>query len=86
MNFKLIRVFDYIRRFNLKICHKFKKQNIVFDAFPRLAFTNIEFEDLLRKAFTDENELNAFIFIIMLIKMNEVFRNRLMKKYFKNSI
>ena len=80
LNFRLIRASDYIQRFNLKLRHKSDAQHIIFDAFSRLVSLNID----ENKQINDEKKLNA-LFIIILIKMNEIFRNRLLKNYRENS-
>ena len=80
LNLRLIRAFDYIQRFNLNIRHKFDKQHIVSDALSRLVSDNIN-ASIDRNH--DENELNAF-FTVSLVKMDEVFRNRILKDYKKN--
>ena len=56
LNFRFIRVFDYLQRFNLNIRHKFDKQHIIFNAFSRLISDNIDFA--LRK-FIDEKKFNV---------------------------
>ena len=77
LNLRLIRVFDYIQRFNLNIRHKFDKQHIVFDAFFRLTNANINTSS---RRNSDDDKLNAF-FIISLIEMNQSFKNKIMTKY-----
>ena len=42
LNLRLIKAFDYVQRFNLKIRHKFEIQHVIFDAFSRFANFNIE--------------------------------------------
>ena len=74
-NFRFVRASNYIQRFNLDIRHKFDKQHIMSDALSRL----INLNDNIKKFF-DENELNA-LFIITLIEMKKIFRNRLLKNY-----
>ena len=80
LNLRLIRAFDYIQRFNLNIRHKFDKQHIVFDALSRLVSDNI---NASTDRSHDESELNV-LFTVLLMKMNEVFRNRILKDYKKN--
>ena len=80
LNFRLIRASDYIQRFNLKLKHKSDAQHIIFDAFSRLISLNID----ENKQINDEKKLNV-LFIIILIEMNEIFRNRFLKDYRKNS-
>ena len=78
-NLRLIRVFDYIQKFDLKIRHKFDKMHIVSNVLFRL----ISFNTNSKKS-DDEKKLNA-LFIIILINMNVIFRNRLLKNYFNDS-
>ena len=80
LNFRLIRVSNYIQRFNLELRHKSDVQHIIFDAFSRLVNLNID----ENKQINDEKEFDA-LFIIILVEMNEVFRNRFLKNYRKNS-
>ena len=75
LNLRLVRVSDYLQRFNLNIRHKSKKQHIVFDVFSRLAFVNTA-----AKFFANENELNV-LFTASLVKMNEAFRKRVIDDY-----
>ena len=42
LNLRLIKAFDYVQRFNLKIRHKFETQYVIFDVFSRFASFNIE--------------------------------------------
>ena len=79
-NFRFVRASNYIQRFNFDIRHKFDKQHIMSNALSRLINLN---ENI--KKFFDENELNA-LFIITLIEMKKIFRNRLLKDYIKNSV
>ncbi len=87
LNLRLIRVFEYIQRFNVIIKHKFDKQHIVSDALSRLASENDE------NVF-DSEELNALIaeimnlnalFIIILVEMSDEFRIKIISEYFSNS-
>ena len=83
LNFRLIKAFDYFQRFNLNIRHKSKKQHIISDIFSRLIFVNIvakSFANIAAKFFINEEKLNA-LFIAFLIKMNEIFRKRVINKY-----
>ena len=75
LNLKLIRVFDYIQRFNLNIRHKLDKQHVVSNALSRFFSDNID-----SKIDETKNELNA-LFIVSLIKMNEAFRKRIIDDY-----
>ena len=42
LNLRLIKTFDYVQRFNLKIRYKFEIQHVIFDVFSRFASFNIE--------------------------------------------
>ena len=85
LNLRLIRTFDYFQRFNLDIRHKSKQQHIIFDVFSRLTFVNIVAKFFINmKLFANENELNA-LFIVSLMKINEVFRKRIIDDY-KNDL
>ena len=77
LNLRLIKAFDYVQRFNLKIRHKFEIQHVIFDAFSRFASFNIE-----TQLQNYENEFNVF-FIVTLIEMNNDFRFRILKNYQK---
>ena len=79
LNLRLIRVFDYIQKFDLKIRHKFDKMHIVSNVLFRL----INFNTNSKKS-DDEKKLNV-LFTIILINMNVTFRNRLLKNYFNDS-
>ena len=75
LNFRFIRTSNYIQRFNVELRHKSNVQHIISNAFFRFVSLNIE-----QKLVDDEEELNV-LFTTILIKMNEVFRNRLLKDY-----
>ena len=66
-NFRLVKAFDYIQRFELKIRHKFDKQHIVFDALFRLVNINIDVASI------DESEFDV-LFIIIFVQMKKDFR------------
>ena len=72
LNFKFIRVFDYIQRFNLNIRYKFNKQHIVSNVLFKLLNNNIEFKNV--------DNLNV-LFIASLIEINKIFRKRLLNDY-----
>ena len=44
LNLRLIKAFDYVQRFNLKIRYKFEIQHVIFDVFSRFASFNIEIQ------------------------------------------
>ena len=77
LNLKLIRVFDYIQRFNLLIKHKPEKLRLISDALFRLPSNNA--------SNSDHDELNV-LFIAILIEMTFEFRNRILNEYIENSV
>ena len=77
LNLRLIKTFDYVQRFNWKIRYKFKTQHVIFDVFSRFANFNIEIQLQNYK-----NEFNV-LFIVILIKINNDFRFRILKNYQK---
>ncbi len=76
LNLRLIRTFEYIQRFNIIVKHKSEKQHIVSNVLSRLVSENDEFV-------SDAEKLNV-LFIIILVKMNLAFKNRIITEYFKN--
>ena len=76
-NFRLIRVSDYIQRFDLNIRHKSNKQHIVFDVLFKLTSDNINVFD------HNDEKLNA-LFTVSLIKMKFVFKQRILNEYKSN--
>ena len=44
LNLRLIKAFDYVQRFNLKIRYKFEIQFVIFDVFSRFANFNTEIQ------------------------------------------
>ena len=84
LNLRLIKVSNYFQRFNLNIRHKLKKQHIIFDVLSRLTFVNIVAKFFANiKFLANKNKLNA-LFIVLLIKMNETFRKRIIDEYKSN--
>ena len=72
---------NYFQHFNLNIRHKSKKQYIISDVLSRSTFVNIVAKFFANtKSFINENELNI-LFIVSLIKMNKVFRKRIIDDY-----
>ena len=85
LNLHLIKTFDYLQRFNFNIRHKSRKQHIISDVLSQLTFVNIVAKSFANiKFFADENELNV-LFIVSLMKMNEVFCKRIIDDY-KNDL
>ena len=72
-NFRFVRVFDYIQRFDVELRHKSNKQHIVSNALSRLVNINI-------KNVFDEKELNVF-FTTVLMKVEKNFRRKLIVDY-----
>ena len=76
LNLRLIRVSDYIQRFNLTLKYIPNKTNIILDILSRLEIINellINLENLKLDA--------LFIVIIIMIKMSNEFRQKLINKY-----
>ena len=67
LNFRLIKTFDYIQRFNLKIRYKSNKQHIVSNILFKLINVNIN-------SFNHNKNEFDILFIVSLIKMNFVFK------------
>jgi hypothetical protein len=74
LNLRLIRVFEYIQRFNVIIRHKSNKQHIVLDVLSRFVSDNDEFV-------SNSEKLDA-LFIIILIEMNSSFKIKFIHEYF----
>lgn len=75
LNLKLIRVSNYIQRFNLLIKHKFEKLHLISNALFRLSIYDTN---------SDENELNVLL-IAILVELTFEFRNRIVTDYIENS-
>ena len=73
LNLRLIKAFDYIQRFDLKLRHKSNKTHIMSDALFRLINNNII------DASSNE-ELNV-LFITAIIDLDEVFRKKILNNY-----
>jgi hypothetical protein len=76
LNLRLIRVFEYIQRFNIIIRHKSNKQHIVPDVLSRLVSENDEFV-------SNSKELDT-LFIIILIETKSSFKFKLVHEYSTN--
>ena len=72
-NFRLVRVFDYIQRFDLELRHKSNKQHIVFDALFRLVSFNIDVT-------FEEDEFDA-LFTTTLMKIEKDFCKKFVANY-----
>ena len=75
LNLRLIKISDYIQRFELKLRHKSDKAHIILDALFKLASINIIIDITHEK-----DELNA-LFIIVVVNLNEIFRKRIIDEY-----
>ena len=73
LNFRFVRVFDYIQRFDVELRHKSNKQHIVFDVFFRLINFNIDVT-------FEKNELDVF-FTTILVKIEKDFRKKFVANY-----
>ena len=89
MNFRLIRVNDYIQRFDLNIRHKSNKFHLVSNVLSKLVSLNdsqTSSEKELNVFFifvdVDTNHSNADVyFICSLMKMNETFEQKILDDY-----
>ena len=83
LNFRFVKISNYLQKFNLNIKHKFDKQHIVSNAFFRLANANTK--QLLWKSFTkaEKNVLDV-LFTVSLIEMNFAFREKILIEYKTN--
>ena len=83
LNLRLVRVFDYIQRFDLIIRHKSEKLHVVLDALFRLFTSNS------KSTIEDENELNMLFisahFTVSLIAIDDDFKKRIVSEYVENS-
>ena len=74
LNLRLVKISNYIQRFDLDIRHKFDKQHIVSNALFRLINDNVNASN------HDDDELNA-LFIISFIEMKSKFKQRILNDY-----
>ena len=72
-NFRLMKISNYIQRFNFDIRYKSNKQHIVSNVFSRLINDNIN-------VFDHNDELNA-LFTMSLMKINSNFKQRILNNY-----
>ena len=75
LNLRLVKVFDYIQRFDILIRHKFEIIHIVSDALSRLSSSTI--------SITQDEKLNV-LFVAFMTEMREDFRQRLLDEYITN--
>jgi hypothetical protein len=78
LNLRLIRVFEYIQRFNVIINYKSDKQHIVSNALFRLVSDNDE------SNIFESEELDV-LFIIALVEMKFKFKAKIIDEYFTDS-
>ena len=75
LNLRLVRVFDYIQRFDIFIRHKLKIIHIVSNALSRLSSSTI--------SIIQDEKLNV-LFVTFMTEMSENFRQKLLDKYITN--
>ena len=73
LNLRLVRVSDYIQRFDFELRHKSDKQHIVFDVLSRLVSFNTDVA-------LEEDELDV-LFTTALMKIEKDFRKKLVADY-----
>ena len=73
-NFRLVRILNYIQRFDLDIRHKFDKQHIVSNVLFKLVSDNVNVFN------HDDDELDA-LFIISFVEMKSKFKQRILNDY-----
>ena len=81
LNLKLVRVSNYIQRFELVIKYKSDKLHLVSDALFKLS-TNAT---MTTKMLSQDEKLDVF-FTASLIEMISKFRKKLIEEYFKDSV
>lgn len=81
LNLRLIRVSQYLQSFELKIRHKSNKRNVISNALSRLLSAN---KDSLQSHYTKLNVLHAYVYIIILIKISNDFKTRVVEDYKSN--
>ena len=89
LNLRLVRVNDYIQRFDLDIRHKSNKSHLVSNVLSRLISLNDsstsskeKFDALFIFVDVDTNHSNVDVyFICSLVKMNDVFRQKILNDY-----
>ena len=82
LNFRLVRVSQYLQRFNLNIRHKSKKRNIISDTLSRLASTNEGLSQLPKHyAKLDVLYIDIYVYTITLVEMSEDFKARIVEEY-----
>ena len=79
LNFRLMRAFDYIQRFNLNIKYKLEKQHIISNVLFK--FVNNNTNSLVKNI--DENEFDV-LFTIFLIEINSKFKQYIVNEYKSN--
>ena len=84
MNLRLVRALQFLCRFDLGVCHKSGKENIVPDALLQLASTNTG------KLLRDYNKLDVLTtidvqFTATLVRMNNEFQKQILNSYKENN-
>lgn len=73
LNLKLVRVSNYIQKFELKFRHKLSKQHIMLDALSRFPNNNT-------RIFSQKEELDA-LFTTSLMKIKKFFWKKILDEY-----
>ena len=73
LNLRLVRAFNYIQRFDLKLRHKLNKAYIISDALFKFLSINTDTTH-------EKDKLNA-LFITAVVDLNKVFRKKIINKY-----
>lgn len=69
---------QYFQHFEVKVKYKSEKRNIILDILSR--FVNIN-ESLLSSHHIKFNTLNVYIYVTILIEINNNFKKRIIKNY-----
>lgn len=75
LNLRLIRIFEYLQRFNIEIYHKPGKQHIVPDTLSQLTSINSD-----KKPVFIKDELDI-LFTILLVQIEQVFKEKILNGY-----
>ena len=73
LNFRFVRVSDYIQRFDVELRHKSDKQHIVSNVLFRFVNINIDIA-------SNEKELNV-LFIVVFVEIEKDFRRKFVANY-----
>ena len=84
INVKFIRIFQFLRQFNLNVKHKFEKKHIISNALSR--FVNLNFDkNISLNHFELDAFYNVIFFIVILIKIKQSFHNKCIYDYQQDS-